>query len=86
MFFVYILRSGKDHKLYTGFTNDLKRRVWEHNHSNTFSTRGRLPLHLIYYEYCVNKEDAIARERFLKTGRGKKYIKMRLKNFLNEGL
>jgi putative endonuclease len=83
MYFTYILRSKKDRRLYTGSTNDLRRRLSEHNSGIVPSTKGRGPFELIYYEACVNEQDARAREKYLKTGMGKRYIKNRLKRFLS---
>ncbi len=66
MFYVYILKSGKDHRLYTGSTNNLKRRLREHNSGEVFSTRLRRPFKLIYYEAYRAEEDARRREANLK--------------------
>lgn len=82
MFYTYVLLSKKDGRLYTGFTHDLRNRFKEHNEGKVFSTKGRQPLKLIYYEACMNEMDARAREKQLKTGKGKKYLKQRLKRFL----
>lgn len=78
MFYVYVLKSSKDNKLYVGHTNDLRRRVTEHNSGKTTSTKLRRPFVLIYYEACNILEDAIKRERSLKTGFGRRYLKNRL--------
>lgn len=80
--YVYLLRSLKDDRWYTGYTEDLKRRIEQHHAGNSISTRHRGPWELIYYEACVHVEDARARERYLKSGMGKRYIKNRLKEFL----
>ena len=82
MHYVYILLSEKDGKFYTGSTNDLKRRIKEHKSGQVKSTRNRLPLELIYYEACLDEMDARARETYLKSGMGKRYIRNRLKHFL----
>ena len=66
MFYVYILKSKKDHELYIGSTNDLKRRLKEHNSGDVFSTRLRRPLELIYYEAYKAEKDARRREANLK--------------------
>jgi putative endonuclease len=66
MFYVYIIRSKKDKKLYTGYTCDLKRRLAEHNSGENRSTKGRVPFELIYYEAYKSKVDAMHRERMLK--------------------
>lgn len=84
MNYVYVLKSKKDGLFYTGFTDDLKRQVTEHNLGLQESTKNRVPLELIYYEGCLNKKDAIRRETYLKSGVGKKYIKIRLKTFLED--
>ena len=82
MHYVYILHSKKDSKFYTGLTNDLKRRMKEHQSGNVKSTLNRRPLELIYYEACLNEDDAKQREMYLKSGMGKKYIRNRLKRYL----
>lgn len=82
MYFVYVLRSQKDEQLYTGFTDNLERRLKDHNNGFEPSTRSRRPFDLIYYESCVCKQDALSREKYLKSGIGKKFIQYRLKNFL----
>ena len=79
MYYVYVLQSQKDSKFYTGFTSNLERRIEEHNNKTEFSTKCRAPFSLIYFEGCIIKEDALARERFLKSGKGKKYLKNRTK-------
>jgi len=84
MCYVYILRSLKDNKFYTGYTSDLKRRISEHNSGIKSSTSYRLPLRLIYYEAYINQKDALGRELFLKSGSGKKYLRKQLKNYLAE--
>lgn len=81
MYFTYILLSQKDKSNYTGYTNDLHKRLTEHSLGKVQSTKFRLPMKLIYYEVCGNKEDAKAREKYLKSGMGKRYIKNRLKNY-----
>ena len=48
------------------------------------ATRHRFPVILIYYETCVNKYDALKREKYLKTGMGKRFIMNRLKNHLRD--
>ena len=82
MCYVYVLQSLKDKKFYTGYTVDLKRRMGEHNKGLEFSTRYRIPFKLVYYEACLSKEDAVAREQYLKSGMGKRYLKNRLKCYL----
>ena len=56
MFYIYILQSQKDKQFYTGYTNDLKKRLHEHNSGKVFSTKNRLPFSLVYYEACLNQK------------------------------
>jgi len=83
MQYVYVLKSTKDGKWYTGCTEDLRKRFSEHNNNKVYSTKGRGPFELIYYEASLSKEDAFAREKYLKSGMGKRYLKNRLKRFLS---
>jgi len=83
-YYVYILFSLLDHKLYTGFTTDLKRRLTEHSHGEVKSTKFRRPLKLIHYEYFINEKDAKAREVFLKSGFGRTNLKKALQRTLIE--
>ncbi len=79
MYYTYILQSNKDKQFYTGYTNDLKERLKLHNDGKVTSTKNRLPVKLVYYEACLNQQDATHREKYLKTAWGKRYIKSRLK-------
>jgi putative endonuclease len=83
MFYVYIIQSFKNNRWYTGFTNDLRKRFNEHNSGESSYTKSRGPYKIIYYEACLNEQDARAREKYLKSGMGKRYIKNRLKRFLS---
>jgi putative endonuclease len=78
----YILKSLKDRKLYTGYTKNLKQRLEQHQLGKAYHTKNRRPLKLIYYEACLNRGDARRRERYLKSGIGKRFIKQRLKFYL----
>lgn len=78
-FYIYILLSLKDSGLYIGFTTDLKKRLVNHAKGQVQSTGSRRPFKLIYYEYFVNQADAKARERFLKSGFGRRQLKQALK-------
>ncbi|MBL7080989.1 MAG: GIY-YIG nuclease family protein [Candidatus Omnitrophica bacterium] len=82
MHYVYVIQSQKDKKWYTGLTNDLRKRFSEHNSGKVSSTKNRGPFKLIYYEACLNKYDAMSREKHLKSGKGKRYLNDRLKRFL----
>ena len=77
-YYTYVLRSLKDNKLYIGWSDDLKRRLNKHNKRLVESTRNRLPVLLLYYEACLSKQKAIEREKSLKTGFGRKYLKNRI--------
>ena len=81
MYYTYVLRSKKDGKLYTGYSKNLKLRFKQHQDGNVKSTKNRRPFILIYYEACLNKDDAIRREKYLKTHYGKMFIKKRLKSY-----
>ena len=82
MLYTYVIQSNKDDKWYTGSTNNLRKRFREHNDSRVSSTKGRGPFELIYYEACMNEQDDRIREKYLKSGMGKRYLKNRLKHFL----
>ncbi len=81
-YYVYVLLSKKDLKLYIGVTSDLKRRLQQHARGDVTSTRKRRYLKLIHYEYFINKKDAKAREVFLKSGAGHEQLRQILKNTL----
>jgi putative endonuclease len=66
MYYVYILKSKKDHNFYIGSTNNLKRRLYEHNSGQIFSTKSRKPLELVYYEAYSAESNARKREKNLK--------------------
>jgi putative endonuclease len=82
MFYVYVLQN-KYKQLYTGYTRDLRKRFNQHNTKKSKYTQYRGPYTLIYYEACLNEEDAKSREKYLKSGMGKRYLKNRLKRFLS---
>lgn len=77
-FYVYVLESLKDNKRYIGYTNNLKKRIEEHNKGLSFSTMFRLPFKLIYFEGCLNQDDAKRREDYLKTTQGRRFLGLRL--------
>jgi len=82
MYFTYVLQSLKDKKLYIGYTTDLKRRLEEHKFGGSDSTRKRLPFRFVFYEAFVSKEDAKRREGYFKTNKGKKALKLILRDSL----
>ncbi|HEY3932502.1 MAG TPA: GIY-YIG nuclease family protein [Verrucomicrobiae bacterium] len=82
MFYVYILQSESDDGLYIGFSTDLRRRLKEHQAGKSFATSYRLPWRLIYYEAYLEEADALGREKYLKSGGGRKFLKNQLKHHL----
>ncbi|MDB5260119.1 MAG: Excinuclease subunit domain protein [Candidatus Nomurabacteria bacterium] len=83
MFYVYILKSKKNGNIYTGYSNDLKRRLIEHNSGHNVSTKPYIPYELIYYEAYRSEGDAKEREQHLKINyRTAVQLKNRLKRSL----
>lgn len=82
-FYVYVLQSEADNQFYTGYTSDLRQRLKQHNEGDVHSTKNRRPLKLVYFEGCLNRQDATHREKYLKTTYGKRYIKNRLQQYLS---
>lgn len=82
-YYVYVLLSLKRGKFYTGYTTNLRKRFIEHQNNESRYTKGRGPFRLIYFEACLNEYDAKAREKYLKSGMGKRYLKNRIKRFLS---
>ena len=78
LYYTYVLESCRDNKLYIGWTDDLKKRIEEHREGRVPSTKYRLPLKLIYFEACLSKEATIKREKYFKTGFGRRFLKNRL--------
>lgn len=77
-FYVYIFEGSVDGNKYIGFTNDLRRRLEEHQKGKSKSTRPRLPMKLIYFESCLNEDDARRREHYFKTTGGRRFLAKRL--------
>lgn len=82
MYYTYVLRTKNTKRYYTGYTDDLRKRLKEHTKGLSTYTKSRGPYDLVYYEACTDAGDAQARELYLKTGKGKRYIKTRLRRFL----
>ena len=78
MYYTYVLRSQRDGFLYIGWSDDLQTRFRAHERGAVPSTKNRRPLVLVYYEACRTREDAVQREKTLKTGFGRAYLKRRL--------
>ncbi|OIO18285.1 hypothetical protein AUJ29_00155 [Candidatus Kuenenbacteria bacterium CG1_02_38_13] len=81
-YYVYVL-FGRSNKLYIGRTNDLERRYNEHKQGKVWTTSRMLPVKLIFYEFFLSKNDAVRRERYLKTNKGKSTLKLMLRDYLN---
>ncbi|MEK7119725.1 MAG: GIY-YIG nuclease family protein [Patescibacteria group bacterium] len=77
-YFTYVLRSLVDNNLYIGWTDNLKVRLTKHNRGLVLSTKLRKPFTLVYFEACREKVKAIEREKQLKTGFGRAYLKRRV--------
>lgn len=77
-YYTYALKSLKDGKLYIGWSNDLKKRLGDHNEGKVTATKFRRPLVLVYFEACLSKESAVRREKSLKTGFGRRYLNDRI--------
>ena len=83
MYYLYILKSGKDGNIYTGLSSNLRQRVQQHVDGKVISTKHRRPLKLIYYEAYMNRTDAINREKYLKNGgKAKNELKLQIADSL----
>jgi putative endonuclease len=78
MYFVYVLRNAITHRHYTGHTSDLAQRVGQHNHGVTKSTKNRGPWELVYHEEFASRAEAIGREKYLKSGKGREELRSKL--------
>ena len=81
MYYSYVVQSEKDNGFYIGFTKNLKLRFEQHNKRLLEST-DCTPVKLIYYEACLDQNDAIRREKYLKTYNGRRFLARRLKSYL----
>lgn len=82
MYYTYVLQSMHDNNFYVGFTKDLKLRFEQHSKGLVESTKNRKPLKLIYYEACLDQNDATTREKYLKSYHGRMFLRNRLKSYL----
>ena len=82
MYYVYALYSKTQDKFYIGLTSNLKRRISEHQQEKVHTTHRMQKPKLVYCEICLSKQDAQGRERQLKTGFGRGYLRRRLKHSL----
>ena len=75
-FYAYVLYSDIARRKYTGFTSDLNQRMEQHNeHFPGAYTNFKGPWKLIYFEEFENKDDALKREKYFKTGSGREFIR-----------
>ena len=81
MFYVYLLHSVRDSGLYIGYSADPRRRLSEHKEGASRATRYRGPWNLIYYEAYIEETDAVGRERYLKSGGGRRLLRSQLRNY-----
>jgi putative endonuclease len=79
---VYVLRSEKDDGFYIGYSANLRKRFDEHVTGESFATAHRRPWRLIYYEAYLNQKDALGRERYLKSGSGRTFLKAQLRCYI----
>jgi putative endonuclease len=82
MYYVYVLRSIGDDGLYIGYSANLRKRFRQHVAGDSFATSHRRPWKLIYYEAYLEQADAIGRERYLKSGAGRRFLRVQLANYL----
>jgi putative endonuclease len=82
MYYTYVLKSEVNGQFYTGATFDIEKRIMEHAEGRVRSTKHKGPFCLVYFEACLNKDDAFRREKYLKTDMGKRYIRNRIKKGL----
>lgn len=82
MYYIYLIRSKRSGKIYTGYSTDLKRRIREHLHKSNHTTARFGDIKLIYYEAFIEERDAKERETYLKTTKGKRAIKLMLQHTL----
>jgi putative endonuclease len=81
-YYVYILISLKNNSFYIGYTSNLIKRIKQHNNGESLATKSYRPYKLIFYEAFLNRIDAENREKFLKSGYGRKSIKTMLNKYL----
>jgi len=80
--YIYVLQFKNNKELYKGYTKNLKLRLEQHKQGRVESTRNKGLFKLIYFEGCLNQQDATHREKYLKTYLGRMFLKNRLKSYL----
>lgn len=84
MYFVYILYSHKDGKLYLGYTSDIRERITTHQKGLVTTTKNRLPIQLIGYEAFLSQSDAKRREKYLKGSHGRQQLKIQYQDIFKK--
>ena len=79
MYYVYVLISEKSSSLYKGQTDNLEKRLKEHNNGKVKYTKSYIPWEIIYYEVFTTREEAVNREKYLKSGIGRQFLKEKIK-------
>jgi putative endonuclease len=74
-YYVYVIKSGKDGSWYKGITDNLERRLNQHNSGKNKSTKGKGPYEMVYFEECENRIEARVREKYFKSGIGREQLK-----------
>ena len=82
MFYVYVLRSESDRGFYIGYSGNLRARLRQHQAGASLATSHRGPWKLIYFEAYLDQADALGRERYLKSGAGRRFLRTQLRNYL----
>jgi len=75
--FVYVLVNLQN-RIYVGMSQSLNLRLKDHNYGRVFSTKGYRPWSILYYEECADRKSARVREKYLKSGVGKEFLKTKL--------
>ena len=81
MHYVYLLQSAADNGFYIGYSANLRTRIKQHAKGKSFATAFRGPWKLVYYEAYLNQDDALGREKYLKSGAGRRFLKAQLRNY-----
>lgn len=81
-YYIYVLQFKNSKELYKGYTKDLKLRLEEHRKGRVNSTKNKGSFKLVYFEGCLNQQDATRREKYLKKYLGRMFLKNRLKSYL----
>ena len=79
MYYIYVIKSESHNNRYVGSTDNVPKRLGEHNTGRCRYTSGRMPWQLLYQEEFYTRSDAMQREKFLKSGQGRKFLDTQLK-------